>query len=113
MLLLNAWPEAAQQKTQDGGNTTGGSGGKKKDKKKDRKKDKGGDGDGKPKLTRAEIKAQRLAARGAKAGQQQQGVNDEVGEHGARFGCVLFWIFWLLTWSSAFSFTAGVLWLMM
>ena len=63
-----AQPEAAQQKTQDGGNPSGGSGGK-KNKKKDKK---GGDGDGKPKLTRAEIKAQRLAARGAKAGQQQQ-----------------------------------------
>ena len=73
-----AQPEAAQQKTQDGGNPSGGSGGK-KNKKKDKK---GGDGDGKPKLTRAEIKAQRLAARGAKAGQQQQEADPLADKYG-------------------------------
>jgi aspartyl-tRNA synthetase len=45
----------------------------KKAKKEKKKKEKGGgvDADGKPKLSRAEIKAQRLAARGAKQQQQQ------------------------------------------
>jgi aspartyl-tRNA synthetase len=46
----------------------------KKAKKEKKKKEKGGgvDADGKPKLSRAEIKAQRLAARGAKQQQQTQ-----------------------------------------
>ncbi|QDZ25748.1 aspartyl-tRNA synthetase [Chloropicon primus] len=44
----------------------------KKQQKKKNKQQQQGNEDGKPKLSRAEIKAQRLAARGAKGGQQQQ-----------------------------------------